>query len=225
MTEQSKFDIHSVINNAKAVITTPAAYFQTMPKSGGFANPVIFVAVMAAAAGIIAAILSLFSSSPAGMISAGFSAIILMPIFALIGTFIGAGILFIIWKLMGSTENYETAFRCLAAITAIYPIIALLSIIPYLGTIIAVVWATYLVIEASVAVHGRDRKTSQILFGIIGVLLLISNVSSEYAARQAVDRLKGLEARMEDYSNLPPDEMGKKMGEFLKGMEEGMKQQ
>jgi len=224
MTDQSKFDIHTVINNAKAVITGPTVYFQSMPKSGGFTNPVIFVAVMAAAAGVIAAILSLFGS-PVGMISAGFGAIILMPIFALIGTFIGAGILFVIWKLMGSTENYETAFRCLASITAIYPIVALLSIIPYLGTIIAVVWATYLIIEASVFVHGRDRKTSQILFGIIGALLLISNVSSEYAARKAVDRFKDLEARMEDYSRLPPDEMGKKMGEFLKGMEEGMKQQ
>ncbi|MFA5632898.1 MAG: YIP1 family protein [Porticoccaceae bacterium] len=224
MTDQNKFDIHSVINNAKAIITTPATYFQTMPKSGGFANPVIFVAVMAAAAGVIAAVLSLFGSS-AGMIGAGLSAIILMPIFALIGTFIGAGILFVIWKLMGSPENYETAFRCLASMTAIYPVVALLSIIPYIGTIVGVVWATYLVIEASVAVHGRDRKTSQIVFGIIGVLLLISNVSSEYAARKAVDHLEDMGSMMEEYSRLPPDEMGKKMGEFLKGMEEGMKEQ
>jgi len=221
MTEQNKFDINSVIATAKAVITNPKAYYETMPKTGGFANPVIFIVAMAVIMGIITAILSLFSS-PVGMMASGFAAIIILPIGALIGAFIGAGILFIIWKLMGSTENYETAFRCLAAITAIYPIIAILSIIPYISTIVGVVWATYLLIEASVAVHGRDRKTAQIVFGIIGIVLLISNVSSEYNARKMMNKWADMNTRMEDYSELPPDEMGKRMGEFLKGMEQGM---
>lgn len=221
MTESNTFDINKVIASAKAVITAPATYFQTMPKSGGLVEPLIFILVMAVAMGVISAIFSLFSS-PVGMMASGFAAIIIIPIGALIGAFIGAAILFVIWKLMGSEENYETAFRCLAAITAIYPIIAVLSIIPYIGGIVGVVWGTYLLIEASVAVHGRERKTAQIVFGILGALMLFSNVSSEYAARKAMDRMEDLASQFEDMENLPPEEMGKKMGEFLKGMEQGM---
>jgi len=222
MSETSQFDINKVIADAKFIITNPVGYYQSMPKTGGFAEPLIFVAVMAAVTGIIAAIFSLFSSSVAGMLAAGFSAIILMPIFAVIGAFIGSVILFVIWKLMGSPENYETAFRCLAAITAIYPIIAVLSIIPYIGTIIGIVWATWLLIEASVAVHGRNRQTASIVFGILGALMLISNVSSEYAARNLASKLDQYQNRLEQYQQMDPDEAGRKLGEFFKGIEQGM---
>src|SRR5690606_10985619 len=221
MTEQSKFDINKVIADAKMVITNPAGYYQAMAKSGGYPEPLIFIVVMAVAMGIISAVLSLFSS-PVGMMAAGFGAIIIMPIGAVIGSFIGAAILFVIWKLMGSEENYETAYRCLAAATAIYPIMALLAIIPYIGTIVGVVWGSYLMIEASVAVHGRERKTATIVFGVLALLLVFSNVSSEYAARKMADRMEEMVAQFKDFENLPPDEAGKKLGEFLKGMEEGM---
>ena len=225
MTENNKFDINTVIATAKAVITKPAEYYRGMPKSGGLTEPLIFVVVMAAAMGIITAVLSLFGSTAGGLLSMGFAAIIIAPISALIGVFIGAAILFVIWKLMGSEENYETAFRCLAAVTAIYPIVAVVSIIPYLGTIVAVVWATYLIIEASVAVHGRDRKTATIVFGIIGALMLLSNLASERAARNLEHRMGDMESMFEDYEDVPPEEIGKRMGEVLKGMQEGMDQE
>jgi hypothetical protein len=118
------------------------------------------------------------------MLAAGLSAIILMPIFAVIGSFISAAILFVIWKLMGSSENYETAYRCQSSVTAIYPVVALIAIIPYLGTIIMIGWGALLVIEASVSVHERKRNVAQIVFGILAVLMILSNVASERAARQ-----------------------------------------
>lgn len=222
MSETSQFDINKVIADAKSVITNPVGYYQSMAKTGGFAEPLIFVAVMAAIMGIITAILSLFGSSAAGILAAGLSAIILMPIFAVIGAFIGAAILFVIWKLMGSPENYETAFRSLAAITAIYPIIAVLSIIPYIGTIIGIVWATWLLIQASVIVHGRNRQTATIVFGILGALMLISNVSSEYAARNMVSKLEQYQGRLEELQQMEPEEAGRQIGEFFKGIEQGM---
>ncbi|MCK9246692.1 MAG: YIP1 family protein [Anaerolineaceae bacterium] len=221
MTEQNTFDINKVIADAKLVITAPTTYFQGMPKTGGLTNPLIFILVMAVTMGIITAILSFFGSA-AGMLAAGIGAVIFVPIAALIGAFIGSAILFVIWKLMGSEQNYEVAFRCFAAATAIYPVIAILAIIPYIGSIIGVIWGSYLMIEASVAVHGRERKTATMVFGILAVLLILSNISSEYASRKMADRMEEMGSMLEDYENLPPDEAGKKMGEFLKGMEQGM---
>ena len=103
MSETARFDIGQVVEQAKSVITNPVGYFQTMPKSGGYANPVIFVAVMGAIMGLVSAVVSLFGS-PVGMLAAGVGAIIIMPIFAVIGAFIGGAILFVIWKLMGSED-------------------------------------------------------------------------------------------------------------------------
>lgn len=222
MSDSAKFDINKVIADAKLVLVNPSVYYQNMPKTGGFAEPLTFIVVMAVAMGVISALLSLFSSAGAGLLALGFGAIIILPISVVIGAFIGAAILFFIWKLMGSAESYETAFRCLAAATALYPIMALLAIIPYLGTIIGIAWASYLMIEASVAVHGRERRIATIVFGVIGALMILSNVSSEYAARNLVSQAERMGAMFENYQNLPPEEAGKKMGEFLKGIEEGL---
>ncbi|WP_116365361.1 YIP1 family protein [Parahaliea mediterranea] len=215
------FDIHQVIAQAKAVLTNPAGFYQTMPRSGGFLEPVIFAAVMAAAGGVVAAVLSLFASN-VGMLAAGFAGIVIFPIFAVIGGFIGAAVLFVIWKLMGSSQDYETAFRCWSAATALYPVAAVLSILPYLGVIVTVAWATYLMIEASVGVHERERRTSMIVFGVLGALLMISNVSSEYASRQLQDRMENFSRQFDD-EDMTPEEAGRKMGEFLKGFEQGAK--
>lgn len=222
MSEQAKFDISQVTAQAKAVITNPVAHFQTMPKTGGYANPVIFVAVMGAVMGLISAVVSLFGS-PVGMLAAGLGAIIIMPIFAVIGAFIGGAILFVIWKLMGSEENYETAFRCQASIAAIYPVTALLAIVPYLGTIITIAWGAFLLIEASVSVHGRPRRTAQIVFGILAVLMIFSNIASERAARQMEARWSEAGKEFEGIEDMSPEDAGRKMGEFLKGLEEAQK--
>ena len=193
-----KFDINSVINDAKSVITAPSTYFQNMKKTGGLVEPLIFIAVMAVVTGVLAAVLSFFFSA-VGLRAFGLGAIIFIPIGALIGAFIGAGILFVIWKLMGSEQDYEASFRCLAATMAIYPVTTLLSILPYIGTIATVAWGTYLLIEASVAVHGRERKASQLVFGVIGVVLHIMNVSSEYTIRQMGDQAEELSRVLEQY--------------------------
>ena len=66
------------------------------------------------------------------------------PFFAVIGSFIGAAVMFVIWKLMGSEQNFEAAYRCVAHATAIYPVMAVVGLIPYIGTVIGVVWGFYL---------------------------------------------------------------------------------
>jgi hypothetical protein len=52
-----------VIAQARQVLTDPGGFYRGMPRSGGFLEPVIFAAVMAAAGGVIAAVLSLFASN------------------------------------------------------------------------------------------------------------------------------------------------------------------
>ena len=191
-----KFDINDIVATAKTVITAPAEYFQSMPKTGGLVNPMIFIVTMSLATGIISGILS-FVGSPVGLLAYGLAAIIFIPIVAIIGAFIGAGILYLIWKLMGYEQDYETSFRCLAAVSAIYPITAALYLVPYLSTVVSLAWGAFLLIEASVAVHGRNRRSAQIVFGILAAILIFMNVSAEHTARNFMGEAERLNEMME----------------------------
>ncbi|MFQ5444546.1 MAG: YIP1 family protein [Desulfobacterales bacterium] len=223
---ENKANLNSVIEDVKKVLTNPAEFYQSMAKTGGFVDPVIFLVVMAFVSGIIVSILSIMGVGMMGGMPMGFGALIMMPIFALIGSFIGAAILFVIWKLMGSDESYETAYRCIAYASAIYPIMALLGIVPYIGSLVGVVWGMYLMINASVEVHKLNSKTAYIVFGVLGALLVVFNLSSEIATRKMHSDLEGMRKQfegvgkqLEDVGEMTPEEAGKAVGDFLKGFE------
>lgn len=235
----SPFDINTVISDAKKIVTQPRAFYRDMPRTGGFTNPLLFVvsiAIVMAVVGLALSLIGLLKYSPMMGAGIGFAALIMAPIVAVIGSFIGAAIVFVIWKLMGSTQNYETAYRCVAYTFAIAPIIAVISIIPYLGGIAQTCWSVFLLYVASVEVHQIKEQTAKIVFGILGALSVISNISTERTARyyeaKFADVGSSFERAFEDgklarsieglenIDDMSPEEAGKELGAFLKGMDE-----
>jgi hypothetical protein len=168
-----EFALGKVIEQAKQVITDPAGFYRAMPREGGYREPVTFTLVMAAIAGGIFALLSIIGLTGAGF--GGVVAIIVLPIALLIGGFIAAAVFFVIWKLMGSTQDYQAAYRCVAYSYAIFPVAILISVIPYVGALVRTVWGIWLLVTASVEVHGRQQRTALIVFGILGVLPLLGS--------------------------------------------------
>jgi hypothetical protein len=162
--------------------------------------------------------------------------LIVLPIIAIIGSFIGAAILFVIWKLMGSEKDYETAYRCMAYTTVIGPPIAAISFLPYIAGILKTLWGAFLLYVASIEVHKIKDSTAKIVFGILAALLVISGISSERTYRNYSTKFERISEQMErqfeegsigraieeleDVEEMTPEEAGKKFGEFLKGMEE-----
>lgn len=229
----SSFDLNIVITQAKGVITNPGTFYRNMAKSGGFSEPLIFVLVMGVVTGAVYGVLSIVGLTGAG--AAGLGAIIAFPIALLIGSFISAAIMFVIWKLMGSAENYQTAYRCVAYTTAILPVVTIVGVIPYLGAVMRTAWGIWLVITASTEVHGRTKQTATLVFGILGVIGLVMALSGEYAQRnmqakmenqaeQMEDRLKSLEnLGIGEDGEIDPEQMGRALGKFMKGMEEAEK--
>jgi hypothetical protein len=227
MSDNSTFDVGTVIEQAIKVISNPLGFYRDMNKSGGYSEPVIFLLVMAVASGLVTALLAMINLLPVP-VGAGLGMIIILPIAALIGGFIGAAILFVVWKLMGSTESYETAYRCVAYTSAIMPIVTVLSVIPYLGTLVRVVWGTYLIISASIRVHNREKNTSYIVFGILGALGLLMSINAERAQREMASNMeqysRAMEESMKDLGEMTPEEAGRAVGEFMKGMEDAARE-
>lgn len=120
----------------------------------------------------------------AGAMAGGLMAIILVPILVVIFGFIGAAIAHVIWKMMGSQEDFETAFRCVAYTAAVAPITAVLGLVPYLGSLVSALWPMALLALASIHVHRRSPQASWAVFGAIGIILAFISVSGEHTSRQ-----------------------------------------
>jgi len=204
---KTTIEINTIKKQVIQVITNPVAFYKSMAKTGGFVEPMVFIAVVGLVVGAIRAVLLLGTSF--GM---ALGALIMMPIIAPLAAFIGTVIVFIIWKLMGSRESYETAYRCVAYTFAVVPITVLLSLIPYIGSAAATAWGCYLCYVASVEVHAIQAKKAKLTWGIICAVFIIAGYSGERKARE-------LEARWGD-EDAAAEEMGKAFGKFFKGLEE-----
>jgi hypothetical protein len=176
---------------------------------------------MGAVAGILQAVLSIVGLGMNVSFFTALGMIVIMPLVVAIFSFIGAGFFFVIWKLLGSVQPYETAYRCVAYAAAITPVTTLLGVIPYLGAMIALLWMLWLMVTASAQVHHLESQKAWIVFGIIFGLLILLNVNSQRVARNAEQQMKEFNQQIEEMQDMTPEEAGEAMGEFLKGFNQG----
>lgn len=224
--EPKDIDFAAMPQKAISVVTKPAEFFQAMPKAGGFLEPLIFAVIMGLITGIIQAILNVIGLAPGagyGGVMGGFGSIIFMPIAAAIGSFIGAAILFAIWKLMGSEENYETAYRCGAYLMAVAPITAIIGVIPYAGGIITMAIYVYFLVTASIHVHHIPSQKAWMVFGIIGVIFAILGIVAEHKARNMASELGKWQKMGKEFEKSAKD-IEKSSDEMRKQAEEMAKQ-
>jgi hypothetical protein len=207
------------------LLMNPVRFFsKEMPKGGGYLEPLVFMVVMASATALVLTVTALLGFGSAGMMGMGLVGVILLPIMAAIFGFVGAVVLYVIWKLMGSKENFETAYRCMAFGYAYAPVAALLSGVPYLGTLLSSLWPMALMAIASIHVHGRGSTASWAVFGILGLLVAFMGLGGEKAGREMEGSIEGWTRQMEQkYSNpdeMTPEQAGKVLGEMLKGFKQ-----
>jgi hypothetical protein len=209
------------------VLTSPSSFFREMPKTGGFVEPLIFMVIMGVISGLIQTIFSIISLNVAGGMAMGIASIILVPIFAAIFGFVGAAILFILWKLLGSQESYETAYRCGAYLSVLMPVITVLGLVPYLGSAVGIALYVYFLVIASVEVHNVPSQKAWLVFGIIGAILIIMNVSGQMTARKASREAAKFKEKMEETSKTmkkQAEQMQKQTEDIQKQAEEMQRQ-
>jgi hypothetical protein len=224
--ETKSIDLASIQKTAMSVLTSPSAFFREMPKTGGFVDPLIFMVAMGIISGLIQTIFSLISLNIAGGMAMGVASIILVPILVGIFGFVGAAILFVIWKLLGSKESYETAYRCGAYISVLMPIITVLGIIPYLGSAVGIALYVYFLVIASVEVHKIPSQKAWLVFGIIGAILIIMNISAQITAKKFSRESVKFREKMEETSKAikkQVEQMEKQTGDLQKQAEEAKK--
>jgi hypothetical protein len=224
--ETKGINFSGIPETAIRVLTSPSAFFREMPKTGGFVEPLIFMVVMGIIGGLIHAVLGIIGLGFGMGVGAAVGSIVVVPIAVAVFGFVGAAILFVIWKLMGSQESYETAYRCGAYMSAIVPINAVLGIIPYVGSAIGIILGTFLIVIASVEVHAIPSQKARLVFGIIGAILILASISSQFAARKFSREAVKFQKQMEETSKTmqkQAEEMQKQTEALQKQAEEARK--
>jgi hypothetical protein len=144
--------VQRYIDTAKGVLTEPGSFFRTMRRDGGLGPPLIY-AIIGVVIGSIGSYVSqvMLPVGSYGMPRGFFFGLLMVPIFAVAGLFIGAAILHVLLLLIaGTRQPFETTMRVVAYTSgSTSPI----NIVPFVGGIISGVWALAVLIVGSAEAH------------------------------------------------------------------------
>lgn len=164
--ESSGF-LNAFIATMKLVLTAPGAAFTAMKREGGFGEPLIYTITGESIGLLFYFLYHFFFSSLAGfgshenplghMIGTGVGSlffIILIPLFIVIGAFLGSAILHLCLMIVGGAkQSYETTFRvvCFAG-GSVGP----LMVVPFCGSAVAGIWKLVLYCIGLARAHETD---------------------------------------------------------------------
>jgi hypothetical protein len=167
--------VQTFIATVQAVVLRPVDFFRGILRQGDFINPLIFAIICYEVAAILGGLLRLVGIGATNQGFGGFIvSIILAPIFAAIGLFIGAGILHLLVMLIVGSRNsgFEATFR----VGAYAAVTSLVSWIPFIGGILAL-YGIYLGIVGIREMHNTTTgKAALVILIPVAVLLVIAIV-------------------------------------------------
>ncbi|MDD3873142.1 MAG: YIP1 family protein [Methanosarcina sp.] len=180
------------IETWKEVMQRPSDFFREMPKTGGYTDPLTFAAISFIIYALLTALLTvlfgrvmymddgMYGGMYGGMYNGmygearGFGfftilmTVIITPIAGIISLFIEAAILYIIYKVLGGTGNYEGTVRFICYATAV----VVLSWVPILGWIFGI-YGIYLYIVGGMYVHNVSMTRSAIAVLLPALLVFL----------------------------------------------------
>lgn len=206
-----------IVQMALYIIVRPADYFRTMPRQGSLAEPLAFSIVLSIVATLISALIGAALNQNEGM--SVLDLLILAPGMIVTASIIGAGILFLLWKVLGSQQGYGVAFRCSVATLAITPVTAIVAFIPMIGLWVNVVWTMYLLVIASVEVHGISKRKAIIAFTIFGAVIAASSALMTAGQVMLEEQLRELGVSPAEFTAMDKDQQQKTLSDIQRNME------
>ena len=186
---ESSFDFNKFIEETKSALLSPAEYFSTMSKTGGFVEPLIKAVIYGTLAGIINFLWITFNLVPAfgSMFGGGLGASVIVTsiIASIIGLFIGGAIVLVISAICSGSTNYEENVRVTASLMSLYPVSAVFLYSPdqfnswrivSLAVSLYGIWMLYNALIKSLNAKEGPAKVISIIFAVIPVLLIASSL-------------------------------------------------
>jgi len=204
-----------------AVLTRPAAFFESVKGQTGFRDPLVFAVAAGLVGGVIHAVFSLAHLLPVTAAGVGLAMIILMPIFAVIGCFVGGAIVHVVSMIAGGKGSFEHSVRIAGYCAAVLPVSAVLSFIP-LVQYLPSFYGLYIAALGIIALHLADRRRTFIVTGVLAAIMAIFVVMGMMAATAARRTGEEIRAKYGEGSEFQK-EMQKMREDLEKAAEEARK--
>jgi hypothetical protein len=166
--------VQTFIATVQAVVLRPVDFFRGILRQGDLINPLLFAIICYEISAILGGLLSLIGISGSRGFGAFIVSIIVAPIGAAIGLFIGAGILHLLVMLIVGSRNsgFEATFR----VVAYSAVTSLVSWIPFIGWLLSL-YGIYLGIVGIREMHNTTTgKAALVVLIPVAVLVLIGLV-------------------------------------------------
>jgi len=180
----------------QAVLTGPDLFFRTMRREGGIGGPIVFGVIGSLLGGIVGAMYQMVLStlmagmhSPAAareqVLAGAFSTgclIVVMPLAAVLGMFIGSAIYHVMLLLLGGARrSYETTLRVSAYGTGATSV---LSLIPICGAFIGAIYAIVVAIIGLARAHeiSTGKAAAAVLIPIVLCCAVVVVLYAAFAA-------------------------------------------
>jgi len=177
-------DFNKILKDSRETLLNPKGYFESMPLSGGLAEPVIKAAIYGAVAGLFGLLWSVlgWSALGGGILggAVGIMALIWSVVGAVVGVFIGGAIMLAISAICGGNQDFEANVRVTASIMVVYPIgafVAFLNVISFtlagVAGLVVNMYSIYLLYEAVIrALKGKESSMKIVMLVLIILVLL-----------------------------------------------------
>jgi hypothetical protein len=160
--------VQSFISTAQRVGLQPVDYFRGIRRRGDFLNPLIFAIICYEVFAILSGIFALIGGRQG--IGGFIGSLILAPIGAVIGLFIGAGILHLLVMLIVGSGN--SGFEATLRVGAYASVVNLVSWVPFIGWI-ASLYGIYLGIVGIREVHATTTGKAALVVLIPAAVVLL----------------------------------------------------
>jgi hypothetical protein len=162
--------VQSFTSTVQRVVLQPVDFYRGIQRRGDFVNPLIFAVICYEIYTILSGLIALLGIWGQRGFGGFISSLILAPIFAVIGLFIGAAILHLLVMLIVGAGNsgFEATFR----VGAYAAVTSLVSWIPFIGWI-ASLYGIYLAIVGIREVHATTTGKAVLVVLIPAAVLFI----------------------------------------------------
>lgn len=175
-----KVNIEKFLTDALYMLLHPVKYFTSIKSDGNYENAIVKVLMYGL---ITAGIKIVFNIANITLIGA-ISAIILMPIYALLITFGLAGVMLFFSYLAKGDMNFETSMKAVASCIFMYPVsfvayhLAFSYWILFIFSLILDLYIVFLIYTATTSCLKGEPALSKVIFGIFAAFIVVIHFSS-----------------------------------------------
>lgn len=178
-----KINIEKFLTDAFYMIVHPVKYFTSIKADGNYENAIVKVLMY----GLLTAGIKILFNIASITLIGSVSAIILMPIYALLITFGLAGVMLFFSYLAKGEMNFETSLKAVASCIFMYPLafvayqIAFSYYILFFFSLVIDLYMVFLIYTATTSCLKGEENLSRVIFGIFAAFIIILHFSASGA--------------------------------------------